>query len=64
MGDMGLKWPPQIVLLVGSPSLVRLRQIFSSLFTLLVRALPPSAKWNHSFAVGQIKNVQYYDQTQ
>jgi hypothetical protein len=40
--------------------LVRLRQIFSSLFTLLVSALPPGAKWNQSFAVGENKNVQQY----
>jgi hypothetical protein len=31
---------------------------FSSLFMLLVRALPPGAKWNQSFAVGENKNVQ------
>jgi hypothetical protein len=33
-------------------------KFFSALFTLLVRALPPGAKWNQSFAVGENKNVQ------
>jgi hypothetical protein len=31
---------------------------FSSLFTLLVSALPLGAKWNQSFAVGENKKVQ------
>jgi hypothetical protein len=31
---------------------------FSLLFMLLVSALPPGAKWNQSFAVGENKNVQ------
>jgi hypothetical protein len=44
----------QKIAVLSSPT----ANFFSSLFTLLVRALPPGAKWNQSFAVGENKNVQ------